>query len=170
MFNVRLICADDAAALVSLRREALETDPLSFVASLEDERDFSLEFVRHILAHPQEQAVFGAFDGERLIGMVGLYRETKLKRCHLGSIWGMYVTPEARGKGAGHALLDMAIRCAHEWGLDQLQLGVTDIALAARHLYEAAGFRSWGCEPRALRWEGLFVDEHHFSLDLHRSE
>jgi RimJ/RimL family protein N-acetyltransferase len=47
-----------------------------------------------------------------------------------------------------------------------LHLGVTDAAVSARRLYEAAGFRSWGREPRALQWEGRFVDEFHLVLDL----
>lgn len=168
-FNVRLLRLEDATLLVSLRREALETDPLSFMASAEDDRGLSLEFVRNMLANHQEQAVAGAFEEGRLTGMVGLYRETKVKRRHVGGIWGMYVTPGARSKGIGRALLDAAIRQAREWGLDQVQLGVMDTALAARRLYEAAGFRPWGVEPRALHWAGRFVDEHHLTLDLRES-
>jgi GNAT superfamily N-acetyltransferase len=169
-FNVRLLRVEDAASMVALRREALETDPFAFMASAEDDHGLSLEFVRNVLANHQEQAVFGAFNGDSLIGMLGMYRELKVKRRHLGSLWGMYVSPGARNQGAGRALLDAAIRCAHEWGLDQLQLGVMDTAQDAKHLYEVVGFRSWGREPRALHWDGRFVDEHHMGLDLRRSE
>ena len=166
MFNIQLLRVEDAALLISLRREALGTDPLAFMASTEDDVGLSIEFVQSILMNPPEQAVFGAFERDSLTGMVGLYRETKLKRRHLGSIWGMYVTPGARGRGIGRVLLDAAIRHARGWGLDQLRLGVMDTALAAKHLYETAGFRPWGLEPRALCWEGLFADEHHLALDL----
>lgn len=78
----------------------------------------------------------------------------------------MYVTPRARNKGAGRALLEAAIQHARGWRLDQLQLGVMETALTAKRLYEAAGFRSWGREPRAIHWKGRFVDEHHLVLEL----
>jgi hypothetical protein len=33
-------------------------------------------------------------------------------------------------------------------------------------MYESAGFRVWGCEPRALRWNGRTVDDYHLQLAL----
>lgn len=164
--KIRQLRPEDAAALVALRREALESHPLAFGASTDDDRALSLEFVRTSLADP-EQAVFGCFEGEKLIGMVGVIRATRVKIRHKAHLWGMYVSPRAREKGAGRALLEAAIEQARAWpGVDQLHLGVTDAAVAARRLYEAAGFRIWGQEPRALQWEGRFVDEFHLVLDV----
>jgi len=160
---------EDAASLVSLRREALETDPMAFGSSIADDRGLSLEIVRASLADNEEQAVFGWLEGRQLRGMVGVMRASKMKQRHAGSVWGMYVTPGARSAGAGRALLNAAIRQAREWGLVQLQLGVTETAHTAKRLYESAGFRSWGREPRALHWEGRFVDEYHLVLDLRGS-
>ena len=101
------------------------------------------------------------------MGMVGVIRAARVKVRHKASLWGMYVSPRARGQGAGRALLDAAIGQVRAWpGVEQLELGVTDVAVAARTLYEAAGFRIWGREPRALQWEGRFVDELHLVLDV----
>jgi GNAT superfamily N-acetyltransferase len=123
--------------------------------------------VRNALADDCEQAVFGHFDGGDLAGMVGVMRDAKAKRRHTATIWGMYVAPPARHAGVGRALLEAAIACARRWpGVEQLHLGVTDTALSARRLYETLGFRSWGREPRALQWQGRFVDEHHLVLML----
>lgn len=160
---------DDAGPLISLRREALETDPMAFGSSIQDDRGLSLELVRTSLADREEQAVFGCLSGGHLTGMVGVMRASKMKRRHTGTVWGMYVTPGARSRGAGRALLDAAIRQARDWGLVQLQLGVMETALTAKRLYEAAGFRSWGREPRALHWNGRFLDEYHLVLDLGES-
>ena len=140
--NVRRLGVEDAAALVSLRRQALETDPLAFGASMEDDRGLDLDLVRSSLADIREQAVFGCFDGADLAGMVGVIRAPKIKQRHAGIIWGMYVTPRARNQGAGRALLDAAVEQAHRWGLEQVQLAVTEPAAAAKRLYESAGFRS----------------------------
>ena len=164
--SVRRLRVEDAAALMSLRREALQADPLAFGASIEDDFALSPDFVRSSLADSEEGAVFGCFEGDDLRGMVGVARASKLKQRHTAIIWGMYVTARARNRGAGRALLDAAIRQAREWGLAQVQLSVTEAADTAKRLYEAAGFRSWGRQPRALHWKGRFVDEHHMVLDL----
>ena len=42
--------------------------------------------------------------------------------------------------------------------------GVTDAAPEARQLYESAGFREWGVEPRALGQDGQYVTERHMVL------
>ncbi|HWM91518.1 MAG TPA: GNAT family N-acetyltransferase [Thermoanaerobaculia bacterium] len=164
--NIRRLGPEHAAALASLRREALESHPLAFGASLEDDR-CSPDFFRTSLANPEEQAVFGCFEGTGLAGMVGVRRETAVKRRHRAQVWGMYVAPRARQKGAGSALLQAAIEQARSWpGVVQVHLSVTEPAVAAQRLYEAVGFRTWGHEPRALQWEGSFVDESHLVRDL----
>lgn len=165
--SVRRLRPEDVASLVALRREALEGHPLAFGASADDDRGLSLEFMRASLADSEEQAVFGCFEGDSLMGMVGVIRASRVKVRHKANLWGMYVSPHARQQGAGHALLEAAIEQARAWpGVEQLHLGVTDVAGAARKLYEAAGFRIWGREPRALQWEGRFVDELHLVLDV----
>lgn len=98
--------------------------------------------------------------------MIGLVKATRLKQCHKAMIWGMYVQPRRRRAGLGRALLNAAIEQARTWSVDQLQLTVAEPATAAKHLYETAGFRIWGTEPRALQWNGQFVAEHHLALDL----
>jgi ribosomal protein S18 acetylase RimI-like enzyme len=101
--------------------------------------------------------------------MVGVFKAAKLKQRHKAMIWGMYVQPRYRRGGVGRALLSAAIEQARTWSVDQLQLSVTDSGTAAKHLYETAGFRIWGTEPRALHWNGRFVTEHHLTLDLRKS-
>ena len=164
--DVRRLGVQDAASLMSLRREALEADPLAFAASIEDDLALAPDFVRRSLENEREQAVFGYFEADTLCGMVGLSRASRLKQRHAATVWGMYVSTRARRRGAGRALLDAAVEQARAWGLEQVQLSVTDAAPAAKRMYEAAGFRSWGRQPRALEWRGRFVDDHHMVLDL----
>lgn len=155
---------------MALRRAALETEPLAFGASTEDDVGLVLESVQAFLGDHEAQAVFGLFDGADLVGSVGLIRVSKVKQRHKGIVWGMYVLPRARHGGVGRALLEAAIQHARGWGLDQVQLSVTEAAPAAKRLYEAVGFRSWGRERRALQWQGRFVDEDHMVFDLHERE
>ena len=165
--NVRRLQPDDAPALASLRRQALDGDPLAFGASVEDDRLLDTDFARAMLGDPREHAIFGLFLGSDLAGMVGILRDGKRKRRHTATIWGMYVAPEARAKGGGRVLLDAALQHARAWsGVEQVHLAVTDAAEGARHLYERAGFKTWGREPRAMQWKGRYVDDHHMVLDL----
>ena len=165
--QVRVLEPDDAPALVALRREALTSDPLSFGASVEDDRGLSLEQMRASLGHIASSAIFGAFDGGTLVGMVGLTRVERVKTRHRAMVWGMFVTPVARGQGLGAALLHAAVDRARSWpGVLQVHLAVSDTAVHAQRMYRRAGFREWGVEPRALAWEGRHVDEHHMVLEL----
>ena len=164
--NIRRLTAADASALVALRREALEAEPLAFAASPADDAGLVIESVRAFLGDHETQAVFGQFDGTDLIGMIGLVKAAKVKQRHKATIWGMYVQPHGRNRGVGRALVRAAIEQARLWGLDQLQLSVTEAAPAAKRLYEAEGFRPWGRESRALHWNGRFVDEYHLVLHL----
>lgn len=91
----------------------------------------------------------------------------KLKARHRALLWGMYVTPAARGRGVGAAILRAAIDCARSWaGIVQVHLSVTEASKEASRLYTSAGFREWGVEPRALHWDGRFIAEHHMVLEL----
>lgn len=164
--EVRRLAVEDAAAFMSLRREALEAAPLAFSASHEDDVGLDPEFVRRSLANVSEQAVFGYFEDDRLRGIVGLVRASKIKQRHTVTVWGMYVSARARRRGAGRALLDAAVNLARSWGVGQVQLSVTEAAPAAKRMYEAAGFKAWGRQPRALGWQGRFVDEDHMVLEL----
>jgi GNAT superfamily N-acetyltransferase len=167
--SVRRLQPDDAPALASLRRQALDGDPLAFGASPDDDRLLDTDFARAMLGDPREHAIFGLFLGADLAGMVGILRDTRRKRRHVATVWGMYVAPEIRGKGGGRALLDAALAHARAWsGVEQVHLAVTDAAETegARRLYERAGFRAWGREPRAMQFKGRVVDDLHMVLDL----
>lgn len=165
--TVRPLRPEDAPALMAIRREALEQAPLSFGSSPDDDRYRSLGSIRESLEGGGQRAVFGAFQEEGLIGIVGIVREMKLKERHKAQIGGMYVTPLARGAGAGRMLIDAAIEQARAWeGVSQIHLSVTAAAPAAERLYRQAGFRLWGIQPRSLQWEGTFTDESHLLLEL----
>jgi RimJ/RimL family protein N-acetyltransferase len=166
-FVIRALEPRDAPTLVELRRAALADAPLAFAASPEDDRAADPSFVEKSLASKDDSAMFGAFEGDRIVGMTGLIREQMLKMRHKTLIWGMYVAPGARGCGVGRGLLDAAIDRARSWpGVRVVHLAASETANAARRLYEGAGFRQWGIEPMGLIYEGSSYAEHHFVLVL----
>jgi ribosomal protein S18 acetylase RimI-like enzyme len=52
----------------------------------------------------------------------------------------LYVKPDLRGNGLGRALLEAAMDTARTEGAEQMELGTSENDVAARALYESAGF------------------------------
>jgi RimJ/RimL family protein N-acetyltransferase len=169
--TIRKLKPDDAEIWAAIRWEALERHPLAFGASLPSDVAELAESARTRLTSPEESVIFGAFEESTLVGIVGIVREPAKKERHKARIWGMYVKSGVRRTGVGELLLKAAIRQAQEWeGVDQVILSVTEVADDARRLYERNGFRAWGSEPRALGWEGRYVDEIYMTLSLRDSK
>jgi ribosomal protein S18 acetylase RimI-like enzyme len=79
----------------------------------------------------------------------------------------MFVLPDGRGQGVAVQLLDAAIRYARTLdGVASVHLSVSESAVAAQRLYEKAGFRTWGVEPDAIRFEHRANSDHHMRLPL----
>jgi ribosomal protein S18 acetylase RimI-like enzyme len=164
--EVRVLGLPDAEAFIALRREALESEPIAFSADPAADRVQDPAFLRARLLDPAENAVLGAF-APGLVGAVGIYRDPGRKAAHKAHVWGMYVRPAWRGRGAGAALLSAAIACARGFaGVRQVQLGVSETAQDALRLYRRHGFTVWGTEPAALQHAGQLVAEHHMVLAL----
>lgn len=165
--RVRPLTADDLEAYRRLRAESLRTAPLAFAASPDDDAATEPEALRRSLANAPSWMIFGAFEDERqLLGAIGFLRETREKARHRAHLWGMYVTPSARGRGIGAMLLAAAVQHARAAGVEWLHLGVTTAAPEAQRLYERAGFVQWGTEPDALRHDGTSVDDLRMALRL----
>jgi ribosomal protein S18 acetylase RimI-like enzyme len=52
----------------------------------------------------------------------------------------LYVMPSMRGRGLGRTLLEAAMEAARDAGATQMELGTSEGDVAARALYESAGF------------------------------
>lgn len=158
--HICTITVKDAASFQALRLLALRESPSSFASSYEEERDRTLAQISAFVAGSNERVIFGAFDGNSLVGICGLGREGSLKERHRGFIRSMYVAPEHRGKGIGGKLLAKACEQAATWvGLEQLTLAVTAGNESAETLYAKHGFVPCGRVPRALRVGGVYFDE-----------
>lgn len=150
----------------ALRLEALEREPQAFGESPEEHRAKSIEQVQTRLRQA-ETFVIGAFVEGQLVGTAGFFRSQNLKERHKGHIWGVYVTEAWRGKGIGRKMLLALLKKARKQpGVERILLMVATSQTAARQLYLALGFESFGCERRALKVGDAYVDEDHMVLPL----
>jgi ribosomal protein S18 acetylase RimI-like enzyme len=162
--RVRRLAAADLALFRPLRLDALRLHPEAFTSSYEDEYREPPEAMMRLLAPPA--VMFGGFDGDALVGMTGLIMQTRSKSRHKVHMVSVYVDAAHRRTGLARALLEAAIAHACDSGASVLQLTVTQGNAAARRLYAAMGFQTYGIERRALRIDDVFYDNELMALDL----
>jgi ribosomal protein S18 acetylase RimI-like enzyme len=161
MLIVRPLSAADAPTYFAFRLAGLAESPLAFGRSAEEYRHEPLETVAAGLDEiAGERVTLGAFLGDELVGAMTVVRESTLKRRHKGNIYAVYVAPAARGQRVGETLLSALLHWAEAVpGLEQLHLAVSVTQEAARRLYLRQGFQVYGLEPKALRVNGVDVDD-----------
>lgn len=158
--TIRRLTPRDGDAYRVLRLLALRESPTAFGSSYEEEAALAAADFAQRLANDSEVQVFGAFADGRLVAMAGLARERGLKERHRAELRSMFVHPGARGAGAGRALLAHVLETADSMpGLRQVTLMVTATNIAARRLYEAAGFTTYGTAPESLLVDGIYYDD-----------
>ena len=159
--EIRLLTATDAEAWWQLRLEMLRNDPISFADSAEEHQATTIETARKHLGAGAlaSNFVLGSFEDGKLTGTAGFFRRKNNKERHKGHVWGVYVSPEQRGKGTGKALMQEIIRRARAiQGIEQITL-VASAGLLAQKLYEAVGFKSYGIESHSLKIGNRYVDD-----------
>ena len=164
---IRLLEPKDASSFQSLRLRALRESAASFASSYEEEVDRSIDAIEDQLATRDDRGIFGAFDGEQLVAVAGLGRESLRKLSHKAFLWGVYVAPEARGTGVGRMLITAALDFARSVpGVRQVNLTVNADSTAAIGMYRSLGFREFGLERDSLMIGDDVFDEVHMSLRL----
>lgn len=136
--ELRTVSGEDWEAFRALRLRALADAPTAFGATLA-EAEAQPELVWRSRADGPGPLVM-AYDVDEPVAMGGLFAPEGSAEAF---VWGMWVAPEARGRGLGSRILAMLVD--HARGLDRsVVLHVTEGNDAARRLYEAHGFVGTG--------------------------
>ena len=143
---IRRIGASEASVLRSIRLRSLATDPASFASTHAREAAFAddewTDWAAGDASGDEMTTLLAMRSGGEPVGLVAAYRDQV--QPDLFHVIAMWVAPEARRQGIGRRLL----AGIEEWialcGGRSIQLSVADQALAALHLYGAAGYRPDG--------------------------
>jgi len=132
---VRRAGVGDWEALREIRLESLRDTPDAYGSTFEESRRWREPKWRWAAA---KWVYFLAERDGRVVGMnSGGFNDR-----HPGTHWmyGMYVTPDERGRGAATSLVDAVGRWARDEGARALYLHVTTAVPRARAFYEKTGF------------------------------
>lgn len=168
--SIRLLTPHDAPTYCALRLRALMDHPEAFTSSAEEEAGKPLSWSKDRLkanANKPHDFFLGACLDDNLVGMVGLQGRYRPKERHNATVVGMFVAPEAGGRGLGLTLMrDLLARAQALPGLEQLDLTVTEGNTTAQRLYERCGFKVFGVLPRAIQVGGRYYAKVHMVLAL----
>lgn len=154
--TVRRLLAADASTFHRLRLEGFTRHPREFRVAPEDEQGLQADVIAGRL---DSGFVAGTFLVDELVGIAGLTRFEGAKLRHRALLWGMYVSPAARGGGVGDLLMRFLMAEARAQGIEQVLLTVAAENSRARRLYERWGFSAYGTEPRAIKLADGYMDE-----------
>ncbi|WHZ03858.1 GNAT family N-acetyltransferase [Neobacillus sp. YX16] len=166
--EIRQLTSSDAEKYWELRLEALKKAPEAFLTSYEDamKRENPIAQVESNFK-TEGNYTFGAFEGNELIGVVTLLQEMAEKIQHRANIFAMYVTPRKQGAGVGEALLTEAINKARSIeAIEKINLSVVASNEPAKKLYTKLGFKVYGFEEKAIKLNGVYMDDEHRVLHL----
>ena len=166
--KIRQLLPSDAEKYWELRLEALKQNPEAFLTSYEDalKRENPISQVERNFSE-EGNYTFGAFEGDELIGVVTLLQEKAEKIQHRANIFAMYVTSRKQGTGVGRALLTEAINKAKSIEIiEKINISVVATNKAAKTLYTNLGFKVFGVEEKALKVNGVYLDDEHMVMHL----
>jgi GNAT superfamily N-acetyltransferase len=136
--EIRRVRADEWRELRDLRLEALQDSPDAFWTLHEEAVQRTDDDWREWTTFPCHVAL----EDGRLVGMVAAFaNEDDPKTAELIA---MFVTPAARGRGIGAALVDAQLAWARAEGFERVSLMVNVEQGSAFRLYERCGFRDTG--------------------------
>jgi RimJ/RimL family protein N-acetyltransferase len=168
--SIRPLLAGDATAYQVLRLRALAEHPAAFTSSAAEEAARPLSWSEQRLqpeAQRPHDVFLGAWQGQLLLGMVGLQGRYRVKERHNATLVGLYVAPQASGHGLGLALVQALLAYSRSLPeLQQLDLTVTEGNPMAQALYERCGFSVWGVMPRAIKVDGRWFAKVHMVCPL----
>jgi ribosomal protein S18 acetylase RimI-like enzyme len=163
---IRKLQPHESTIYRGVRLACLKNAPQFFGSTYEEEiLNPKFSFETYIETDSPDHVMFGALDGERLIGIAGFNRMARKRASHRGELVQVYVEPGYRGQNLGEKLLRHVLDYAFALdGIEQVQLSVIASNKTAIKLYEKLGFKSFGVQPHYFKVEDGYLDQQFMQL------
>lgn len=163
---IRKLQPHESAIYRAVRLACLKNVPDFFGSTYEEEvLNPKFFFETYIETDSPDHVMFGAFDGEQLIGITGFNRMARKRASHRGELVQVYVESTYRGQNIGEKLLRQVLDYAFGLGgIEQVQLSVIASNTTAIHLYEKLGFKTFGIQPKYFKVENGYLDQQFMQL------
>lgn len=139
-----------------LRIQALTVASDAFGETIEE---FLIKKSHFSLGKPStdHHGIVGAFEGEKLIGMLGFYVKDNIKEKHKVYLWGLFVLTGYRNQGIGTLLLKWMVDYCVNKSVEQILVPVITPNKKAIYFYKKNGFKRLSSEKKAF-----LKDNHYF--------
>lgn len=163
---IRKLQPHESANYREVRLACLKNVPEFFGSTYEEEvLNPKFFFETYIENSSPDHVMFGAFDGERLIGITGFNRMARQRASHRGEVVQVYVDQNYRGQNIGEKLLRRVLEYGFTLGgIEQIQLSVIANNQTAIRLYEKLGFKTFGVQPRYFKAGDVYMDQQFMQL------
>jgi RimJ/RimL family protein N-acetyltransferase len=161
---LRELVAADWRALRDVRLHALRTEVGLFFSTYEAEASHSDAQWLTLASGDEQHQLFGLFDGDRLVGMTGVFVDRDDPSGHTAALGMSYIRPEYRGRGFAAMFYEARLAWARARPhFARAVVGHRRSNTASRRLIERFGFR-W-TRTRLNHWADG-TDEEHVGYEL----
>ena len=165
--RIKTLTKNDAEDYRQIRIEALYNNPDSFGTMYQEEAAETIEYFRNKIPIDSNNFILGCYNDNKIIGIVVFHQESRIKTKHKAYIRSMYVKEEYRRQGIGELLLNELIEKAKAIdGIEILLLDIVTNNIPAKRLYLSFGFKTYGVEKMAYKFNNQYFDMEYMSLQI----
>lgn len=160
--NILKLRPEDWERFKEIRLKALQSDPLAFGSSYEEEVNRTEEVWRQKLG---SSWAYAAVVSGKLIGMVRVVFEQGKHVRHVANVISLFVDPVYRGKGVGEMIMKKVLTDLHDNSVViKINLSVNAKQETAINLFRRIGFTGSGVSKKGIKVNGVYYDQLHMEL------
>lgn len=164
---IKKLTKQDTEDYRQIRLESLHNNPDSYGTTYQEEATNTIDDFKDKIPVDNNSFILGCYDNKQLIAIVAFHQESRIKTKHKAYIRSMYVKPEYRRQGIGELLLNELITKAKDINdIEVLLLDVVTNNVPAKHLYLSFGFKVYGIEKMAYKFNNQYFDTEYMSLQI----
>ena len=164
---IKSIGPENIEDFIQIRSDSLNLFPYAF-GSAPNAEIIKEETIKNLALKNDSDFILGYYnEEEKLVGIAGCVREKGIKYNHKAFIWGMFVYPEYQKMKIGEQLLLACIeKMKKVAGVQKMTLCATHVSIPALALYKKLGFKIYGEEKNAMRWNDKALDMIYMDLPI----